>query len=147
MERDLQGQSRLSYAGFTADKHQRTLHKTATEDTVHLSVAKRDPLLVSRVYLRQKHRLMCSTRNRHSLRLFLSRCHSLLHHSIPFPARRTPAHPFRTLVSALLAEPHALCLYRCHICQLRSANLVERLYKKKILLLPGQYLIRLVKSP
>ena len=99
---------------------------------------------------------MTRTRHRHSRcrRALLSRRHSLLDHSIPLPARRASSHPLRTLVSACLAEPHRLCLYRRH-------NFIYYLHKcrqKKDIAPPfgGQYLtgrpwpslsIRLITQP
>ena len=116
MKRNLERQSRLSYARFSSYQHERAFDQTSTEDPVDLPVVERYPVLHRRIDVRQRHGLMTRTRHRHSRcrRTLLSRRHSLLNHSIPLPARRASSHPLRTLVSACLAEPHRLCLYRRH---------------------------------
>ena len=80
---------------------------------------------------------MTSSGNRYSNPGLLLPCrHSLLHHCVPLTTRRTSAHPFRTLVSAFLAEPHRLCLYCRHICFIWKANIQKDIVRK-----PGQYLL------
>ena len=58
---------------------------------------------------------MSCTRNSELLLNRLLSCrYCLLHHSVPLAACRTTSHPFGTFISAGLAEPYCLCLYRSH---------------------------------
>mgnify|MGYP003482217333 CR=1 FL=1 len=70
---------------------------------------------------RSRHRDSCSGS-------FLPCRHLFLYHRVPLSAGRASAHPFRTFISAFLAEPNCLCLYRCHLCSYYSTNLIERFF-------------------
>ena len=106
---DLEREGGFAYSGLTAYEHQRPRDNSASQDAVHLGVAKAYALLAGRGYVRELlgaiHAAGCRGTG-----LCGTCLKSLLNHCIPLSTSRAATHPFGTFVSAGGAVPYRFAL-------------------------------------